>query len=74
MCEYCEKMKPMMHTAFEDNTYLEATICPINFKGKGPYIFIEHTTVVDEHEKYSYADGLFIKYCPMCGRKLSESI
>lgn len=69
MCKYCESMEPLMHTDFKDKTYLEAVICP-SVREKGSYIFIEHTTVVDEYERHSYADGLFIKYCPMCGRKL----
>jgi hypothetical protein len=65
-------MEPIMHTDFWDKTYLEATICPLSLRGKGPYIFIEHTTIVDEHQKTSYADGLFINYCPICGRKLVD--
>ena len=35
MCEFCEKTKPIMRTTFEDGTYLQATLCPISFKGKG---------------------------------------
>jgi len=73
MCDYCEKMKPIMRTTFEDGTYLQATLCPIYFKDKGPYIYIEHTTPIEEHYKTSYADGMFINYCPICGRKLSEN-
>lgn len=70
MCDFCEKMKPIMRTTFEDGTYLQAILCPISFKGKGPYIYIEHTTQIDEHCKTSYADGMFINYCPMCGKEL----
>ena len=42
MCDFCEKMKSIMRTTFEDGTYLQATLCSISFKGKGPYIYIEH--------------------------------
>ena len=67
MCDYCEKMKPIMRTNFEDGTYLQAPLCPVSYR---PYIYIEHTNPIEEHYKFSHADGMFINYCPMCGKEL----
>ena len=66
MCKYCDKMDPMMHTNFKDGTYIEATIVPSDT----PYIYMEHVKPINESTRSVFADGFYIKYCPMCGRKL----
>jgi hypothetical protein len=73
MCKYCEKMEIMGSELFHDKSYLHMCLCPISFKGKGPYLYIKHDFPIDEHITHSYALPIFINYCPMCGRNLNES-
>ena len=68
MCEYCESEKPIISSISQFSDRIEYVTCVIKWNS------LSSATMI--HKAYTIPAPAFavckIKFCPMCGRELSE--
>lgn len=67
MCEYCENGKAIISSTSQFSDRIEHVVCIM--KGNNLQSFTTIQTAYDIHTPFADCK---IKFCPMCGRELSE--